>query len=93
MMFDELRKIAGANMADYMKSTTDRDPYLDFRLEAWPDHRALMSAARARPPRSALADASASSSACRHRHIGGDGGASSIWPACAQKMTVGPGNG
>ena len=27
---DELRKIAGANMADYMKSTTDGDPYLDF---------------------------------------------------------------
>ena len=27
---DELRKIAGANMADYMKSATDGDPYLDF---------------------------------------------------------------
>jgi hypothetical protein len=26
---DELRKIAGANMADYMKSTTDGDPYLE----------------------------------------------------------------
>ena len=27
---DELRKIAGANMADYMKSTPEGDPYLDF---------------------------------------------------------------
>jgi phage terminase small subunit len=30
MVIDELRKIAGANMADYMKSITDGDPYLDF---------------------------------------------------------------
>jgi hypothetical protein len=31
-VIDELRKIAGisTNMADYMKSTTDGDPYLDF---------------------------------------------------------------
>ena len=29
-VIDELRKIVGANMADYMKSTTDGDPYLDF---------------------------------------------------------------
>jgi hypothetical protein len=27
---DELRKIAGANLADYMKSTTEGDPYRDF---------------------------------------------------------------
>jgi phage terminase small subunit len=27
---EELRKIAGANMADYMKSTPEGDPYLDF---------------------------------------------------------------
>src|SRR5580692_10166886 len=27
---DELRKIAGANMADYMKSTPEGDPCLDF---------------------------------------------------------------
>ena len=26
----ELRKIAGANMADYLKSTTHGDPYRDF---------------------------------------------------------------
>jgi hypothetical protein len=30
MVVDELRKIAGANMADYMKSTPEGDPYLDF---------------------------------------------------------------
>ena len=29
-MVDELRKIAGANMLDYMKSTPEGDPYLDF---------------------------------------------------------------
>jgi len=29
-VFDELRKIAGANMADYLKSTTHGDPYRDF---------------------------------------------------------------
>jgi hypothetical protein len=36
-----------------------------------------------------------SSSACRHRHIGGDGDASSIsiWPSCMPKTIVGPGNG
>ena len=28
-VIDELRKIAGTNMADYMKSTTDGDPYLE----------------------------------------------------------------
>jgi hypothetical protein len=27
---EELRKIAGANMLDYMKSTPEGDPYLDF---------------------------------------------------------------
>jgi len=27
---DELRKLAGANMADYMRSTPEGDPYLDF---------------------------------------------------------------
>jgi phage terminase small subunit len=27
---DELRKLAGANMADYMRSTPQGDPYLDF---------------------------------------------------------------
>ena len=34
---DELRKIAGANMADYMKSTTDGDPYLDFSGDRPPE--------------------------------------------------------
>ena len=29
-VIDELRKIAGANMADYLKSTTHGDPYRDF---------------------------------------------------------------
>ena len=29
-VIDELRKLAGANMADYMKSTPEGDPYLDF---------------------------------------------------------------
>jgi hypothetical protein len=29
-LVNELRKIAGANMADYMKSTPSGDPYLDF---------------------------------------------------------------
>ena len=29
-MVDELRKITGANMSDYMKSTPEGDPYLDF---------------------------------------------------------------
>jgi hypothetical protein len=27
---DELRKLAGANMADYMRSTPQGAPYLDF---------------------------------------------------------------
>src|SRR6476646_6459848 len=27
---DELRKLAGANMADYMRSTPEGDPYLDL---------------------------------------------------------------
>ena len=30
MVVDELRKIGFANMADYMKSTPEGDPYLDF---------------------------------------------------------------
>jgi phage terminase small subunit len=30
MVVEELRKIGFANMLDYMKSTTDGDPYLDF---------------------------------------------------------------
>jgi hypothetical protein len=29
-VIEELRKIAGANMADYLKSTTEGDPYRDF---------------------------------------------------------------
>ena len=29
-MVEELRKIGFANMADYMKSTTEGDPYRDF---------------------------------------------------------------
>ena len=47
----------------YRASTRDADAHavLGPAVEgfAWPDHRALMSAARACPPRSALADASA----------------------------------
>ena len=35
---DELRKIAGANMADYMKANPAGDPYLDFSaLNTRPD--------------------------------------------------------
>jgi phage terminase small subunit len=30
LVVGELRKIAFANMADYMKSTPEGDPYLDF---------------------------------------------------------------
>jgi hypothetical protein len=47
-LIDDLRKIAGANMADYLKSTTHGDPYRDFSaLTRDPDRRGLMSAARA----------------------------------------------
>ena len=41
-VIDELRKIAFANMADYMKSTPHGDPYLDFSaLNSRPDGCAL----------------------------------------------------
>jgi hypothetical protein len=93
-VIDELRKIAGANVADYMKSTTDGDPYLDLSALTRGQTTAL-SAARACPPRSALADASAEFErvqAPAHR-ADDDASSISIWPSCMPKTIAGPGNG
>ena len=54
LVVGELRKIAFANMADYMKSTPEGDPHLDFSaLNSRPDGGALGSDRRifSRPPR------------------------------------------
>ena len=44
MVVDELRKIGFASMGDYMKSTPEGDPYLDFSTLT-PDQKAVIGGA------------------------------------------------